>query len=94
VNMRTRGYDRACQTREHVGDEGKHRCCQYRACEEQDQYKQLHAMSERRLAEKASTTVARRTTAESADAVRGCWSRQDGVVENEAMTVAMKSCWT
>jgi hypothetical protein len=28
-------------------------------------------MSERRLAEKASTTVARRTMAESADAVRG-----------------------
>ena len=23
---------RACQTRGHVGDEGTHRCCQYRAC--------------------------------------------------------------
>jgi hypothetical protein len=94
MNTGTRRCDRACQTRERVGDEGKHRCCQYRACEEWDQLKQLHAMSEKRLAEKDSTTAARRTTAESADAVRGCQSRQAGVVENEAMTLTMKLCWT
>jgi hypothetical protein len=28
------------------------------------------------------------------DAVCGCRSRRGGVVENEAMTLAMKSCWT
>jgi hypothetical protein len=37
TNTRTRRYDRACQTRECVGDEGKHWCCQYRVCGEQDQ---------------------------------------------------------
>jgi hypothetical protein len=37
TNTRARRCDRACQTRERVGDEGKHRCCQYQACEEQDQ---------------------------------------------------------
>jgi hypothetical protein len=47
-------------------------------------------MLERRLAEKASTTVVRRTMAETADAVCDCRSRRAGVVE-EAMTLAMKS---
>jgi hypothetical protein len=51
-------------------------------------------MSERRLAEKASTTVARRTKAKGADAVRDCRSRRAGVVETEEMMLAMKSCWT
>jgi hypothetical protein len=37
TNTGTRRCDRVCQTRERVGDEGKHRCCQYRACEERDQ---------------------------------------------------------
>jgi hypothetical protein len=37
MNTGTRRCDRACQTRERVGDEGKRRCCQYRACEERDQ---------------------------------------------------------
>jgi hypothetical protein len=37
TNTGTRRCDQACQTREHVGDEGKHRCCQYRACDERDQ---------------------------------------------------------
>jgi hypothetical protein len=96
MNTGTRRCDRACQTREHVGDEGKHRCCQYRACEQRDQLKQLHAMLERRRAENDSTTVARRKAAkrEGADAVCGCQSRRAGVDENKAMTLAMKSCWT
>jgi hypothetical protein len=37
TNTGTRRCDRACQTQERVGNEDKHRCCQYRACEEQDQ---------------------------------------------------------
>jgi hypothetical protein len=37
TSTRTRRCDRACQTRERVGDKGKHRCCQDPACEEQDQ---------------------------------------------------------
>jgi hypothetical protein len=37
TNTRTRRCDRACQNGERVGDEGKHQCCQYRACEERDQ---------------------------------------------------------
>jgi hypothetical protein len=96
MNTGTRRCDRACQTRECVGDEGKHRCCQYRACKERDQLKQLHAMSERRLAEKDSMNVARRRAAkrEGADVARGCRSRRAGVVMNKAMTLAMKSCWT
>jgi hypothetical protein len=67
-----------------------------RRCEERDQLKQLHAMSERRRAEKDSTTVARHRAAkrEGADAVRGCRSRRAGVVMNKAMMLAMKSCWT
>jgi hypothetical protein len=59
-----------------------------------DQQKQLHAISERRLAGKASTTVARRTTAKGVVVVRGCRSRRAGVVEEGAMTLVMKSCWT
>jgi hypothetical protein len=53
-------------------------------------------MSEKRLAEKDSTTVARRKAAkrEGADAARGCQSRRASVVMNKAMTLAMKSCWT
>jgi hypothetical protein len=96
MNTGTRRCDRACETRERVGDEGKHQCCQYRACEERDQLKQLHAISERRRAEKDSTTVARRRAAkrEGVDTVRGCRSRRAGVDENEAMTLAIKSCWT
>jgi hypothetical protein len=35
---------RACQAWGRVGDEGMWRCCQHRACVEQDQY-ELHAMS-------------------------------------------------
>jgi hypothetical protein len=92
MNTGTRRCDRACQTREHIGDEGKHRCCQYRACEERDQLKQLHAMLERRRAEKDSTMVARRRAAkrEGADAVRGCRSRRAGVVMNKVVMLAMK----
>jgi hypothetical protein len=37
TNTGMRRYDRAYQTRECVEDEGKHRCCQYRACKERDQ---------------------------------------------------------
>jgi hypothetical protein len=29
---------RACQTREHVGDEDTRRCCQYRTCENRDHH--------------------------------------------------------
>ena len=29
---------RACQTRERAGDEGTHRCCQYRTCEDRDHH--------------------------------------------------------
>jgi hypothetical protein len=53
-------------------------------------------MSERRRAEKDSTMVARHRAVkrEGADAVRGYRSRRAGMDENEAMTLAMKSCWT
>ena len=91
--MKTRRYNRACQTQERVGDEGTHRCCQYRACEEQDQQKQLHAMSERRLQRRTLRRL-RCADRRSADAGRGCRSRRVGVVEDEARTIATKSCWT
>jgi hypothetical protein len=53
-------------------------------------------MSEKRLAEKDSTMVARHRAAkrEGADVAHGCRSRRAGVVMNKAMTLAMKSCWT